>query len=165
MPSHKQSRWNHRVIEKKPRPTHFLCFPLVNETSQQQLEASIAKFQAEIPPRPRRENDDPLRPRPPLFPKDAVRPVGTLHLTLGVMSLSTTELEEAMDLLQNLDLTSMLQEAQERARKSSLKSPIFMSADPDGPGFKPAASSEVTADIPHIARKNPVIFEISICPF
>jgi activating signal cointegrator complex subunit 1 len=143
MPSHKQSRQNPHTREKKPPLTHFLCFPLVNETSQQQLGASFAKFQAEIPPRPRTENDHPLRPIPPLFPKDAIRPVGTLHLTLGVMSLSTTErLEAALDLLRSLDLTSMLQEAQERARKSSPKPSVVI------PSFKPAASSRLAIDNP-----------------
>jgi activating signal cointegrator complex subunit 1 len=147
MPNRKQSRLNPHTREKKPPLTHFLCFPLVNETSQQQLGASFAKFQAEIPPRPRTENDHPLRPIPPLFPKDAIRPVGTLHLTLGVMSLSTTErLEAAVDLLQSLDLTSILQEAQERARKSSPKSSVMIPAKPDGPSLKPADSSKLRVD-------------------
>jgi activating signal cointegrator complex subunit 1 len=43
-------------------------------------------------------------------PTKAVRPVGTLHLTLGVMSLGPLELEEAKQYLQDLDLHILLRD-------------------------------------------------------
>ncbi|KAF3765855.1 hypothetical protein M406DRAFT_36782 [Cryphonectria parasitica EP155] len=58
--------------------THFLCIPLSVPTSRPQLSASLASFQ-----------DDVTRPKDLGgfdLPPDAVRPVGTLHLTLGMMS-------------------------------------------------------------------------------
>ncbi|PHH86985.1 hypothetical protein CDD83_9465 [Cordyceps sp. RAO-2017] len=56
----------------RPRPTHFLCIPLCDA----QLARSWASFRADVT----------AAPTSPL-PDDAVRPLGTLHLTLGVMAL------------------------------------------------------------------------------
>ncbi|THY32618.1 hypothetical protein D6D00_01546 [Aureobasidium pullulans] len=47
----------------------------------------------------------------PLIPEKAVRPIGSLHLTLGVMSLDEGKLVQAQDLLQSLDLNKLLHEA------------------------------------------------------
>lgn len=47
----------------------------------------------------------------PLIPEKAVRPIGSLHLTLGVMSLDEEKLVQAQDLLQSLDLNKLLHEA------------------------------------------------------
>ncbi|KAL1969540.1 hypothetical protein VTN77DRAFT_8978 [Rasamsonia byssochlamydoides] len=143
--------------EKRPPLTHFLCFPLVNETSLPQLEASLAKFQAAIPLRPKTEDDRPLKPRPPLFPDAAIRPVGTLHLTLGVMSLTTPErLEAAVKLLQSLDLASMLREAEAQVRRSPRRGggPLATPMNPDGPDSEPPATSETKeeGDIPLLQR-------------
>ncbi|KAL1983430.1 hypothetical protein VTN96DRAFT_10336 [Rasamsonia emersonii] len=147
-----QSAHNATKKEKRPPLTHFLCFPLVNETSLPQLEASLAKFQAAIPLRPKTANDHPLKPRPPLFPDAAIRPVGTLHLTLGVMSLTTPErLEAAVELLHSLDLASMLREAEAQARRLPRKGrPLVTPTNPDGPDSEPPATSEVKEeeDIP-----------------
>lgn len=152
--------------EKKPPLTHFLCFPLVNAVSLPQLESSLATFKAAIPPRPRTENDHPLKPTPPLIPDAALRPVGTLHLTLGVMSLPTQErLEQAVNLLQSLDLASMLREAevsaasqQQRqqagrptaARKVTPVNPVTAPAEPPAP-------SEVKDDVPSVLSVQPDI--------
>ncbi|RAL03996.1 uncharacterized protein BO80DRAFT_348410 [Aspergillus ibericus CBS 121593] len=103
--------------EKRPPLTHFLCLPLINTTSLPQLESSLAAFKASIPslPPPDPSHHHPLKPLPPpqpLIPPSAHRPVGTLHLTLGVMSLPTPErLTEALDFLQTLDLISMLRDS------------------------------------------------------
>lgn len=51
------------------------------------------------------------------LPKDAVRPLGTLHLTLGVMSLNQDGVERAVDILKGLRLREILAEA--RLAKSS----------------------------------------------
>jgi activating signal cointegrator complex subunit 1 len=82
----------------KPFPTHFLCIPLVNGASRQQLISSLTSFAADI-----------TSPNSYGVPAGAVRPVGTLHLTLGVMHLSQREtLEKAVEVLNTLDPRKML---------------------------------------------------------
>ncbi|PGG98277.1 hypothetical protein AJ79_08914 [Helicocarpus griseus UAMH5409] len=105
----------------KPRLTHFLCLPLVNATSIPQLVSSLAEFKSAIPLMPppvsARVAASAQLPHTPLLPDGALRPLGTLHLTLGVMSLPTQErLEEALNFLQSLDLESMLRDAETQAR-------------------------------------------------
>lgn len=104
--------------EKKPPLTHFLCIPLVTPASRPHLEQSLQAFRSQVC---RTANDvgygttavqqstpeDTLR----IVPPKAIRPVGALHLTLGVMSLSAPQLREAIESLENLDLRSMLREA------------------------------------------------------
>ncbi|KAI1506528.1 kinase A anchor protein [Biscogniauxia marginata] len=76
----------------RPSPTHFLCIPLVTGTSRNQLSASLASFNADV-----------TSPDSFGIPEQAVRPVGTLHLTLGVMSFPKNEgLEQAVVLLKTL---------------------------------------------------------------
>ncbi|KAI0601883.1 kinase A anchor protein [Biscogniauxia sp. FL1348] len=76
----------------RPPPTHFLCIPLVNGASRNQLSASLASFNADV-----------TSPDSFGIPEQAVRPVGTLHLTLGVMSFPKNEgLEQAVSLLKTL---------------------------------------------------------------
>ncbi|PWY87264.1 hypothetical protein BO94DRAFT_624438 [Aspergillus sclerotioniger CBS 115572] len=107
----------HPKKEKRPSLTHFLCLPLINTTSLPQLESSLATFKSSIPllPPPDTTTHHSLRPLPqpqPLIPASAHRPVGTLHLTLGVMSLPTPDrLSQALDFLQSLDLVSMLRDS------------------------------------------------------
>lgn len=77
---------------KAPPLTHFLCIPLVTAASRPQLSQSITSFR-----------DDVTRPKGLggfELPLDAVRPVGTLHLTLGMMSFPKDEgLDKAVELL------------------------------------------------------------------
>ncbi|KAI9038914.1 uncharacterized protein KD926_010128 [Aspergillus affinis] len=100
---------------KRPQLTHFLCLPLVNSTSLPQLESSLAAFKADIPPattshQGEAQSQDPTQP---LIPDAAIRPVGTLHLTLGVMSLPSKErLDAAIQHLQSLDLVALVKEAE-----------------------------------------------------
>ncbi|PLB37293.1 uncharacterized protein BDW47DRAFT_107254 [Aspergillus candidus] len=109
--------------EKRPPITHFLCIPLVNAASLPQLESSLAAFKSALPlaPQPPRHELPSRKPNVerPLIPHGAIRPVGTLHLTLGVMSLPTQQrLDEAIELLQSLDLASMAREAERSVRRS-----------------------------------------------
>ncbi|EEP80297.1 predicted protein [Uncinocarpus reesii 1704] len=102
---------------KKPPLTHFLCFPLVNETSASQLVNSLAEFKSRIPlvasEAVAKAEAAGHNVRVPLVPDDAIRPLGTLHLTLGVMSLTTDErLKEALEFLKSLDLNAMLREVE-----------------------------------------------------
>ncbi|KAI1325869.1 kinase A anchor protein [Xylariaceae sp. FL0255] len=80
----------------RPAPTHFLCIPLVTGTSRPQVSASLAAFKADV-----------TSPDSFGVPEQAVRPLGTLHLTLGVMSLSPNSkneqsLDNAVALLRSL---------------------------------------------------------------
>ncbi|RLM00837.1 hypothetical protein CFD26_108768 [Aspergillus turcosus] len=109
--------------EKRPPLTHFLCLPLVNDISLPQLESSLSTFKGAIPSVSHTDENGSVQNQVsaerPLIPDGAVRPVGTLHLTLGVMSLPTKErLEEAIQFFHSLDLASIMHEAENIARKS-----------------------------------------------
>ncbi|KAK6212641.1 hypothetical protein LQW54_005062 [Pestalotiopsis sp. IQ-011] len=89
----------------KPFPTHFLCIPLVTATSRPQLAASLASFSADV-----------TSPDTFAVPPGAIRPVGTLHLTLGVMSFpkgaeAEGGVDQAVELLRALAPRKMLSEA------------------------------------------------------
>ena len=85
----------------KTSPTHFLCIPLVTKLSRPQLASSLAAFSADV-----------TSPDSYGFPAESIRPLGTLHLTLGVMSLPRNEgLDRAVELLKTLVPRQMLQSA------------------------------------------------------
>jgi activating signal cointegrator complex subunit 1 len=84
------------------RLTHFLCIPLVTPTSRPQLQKSVQAFCFDV-------KNDRTPENPNGIPEKAIRPLGTLHLTLGVMSLLTPErIEGALALLHSLDIPSLL---------------------------------------------------------
>lgn len=84
-----------------PRLTHFLCLPLVTPASRPQLQANLQAFRNEV--------TQPTARNPSGIPDRAVRPAGTLHLTLGVMSLLTpARVEAALTLLRSMDLRGSL---------------------------------------------------------
>ncbi len=75
-------------------PTHFLCIPL----GGRRLTRSLASFRADV-----------TSLNSFAIPDDAVRPPGTLHLTLGVMSLPTqAQLDRAVATLQGLNLREIV---------------------------------------------------------
>lgn len=80
---------------KKTPLTHFLCLPLVTATNRPRLFQALSEFRSDV------EKVTPV-------PASAVRPVGTLHLTLGVMSLSPLQLTAAIKHLQDLDIGQLL---------------------------------------------------------
>ncbi|KAM3462989.1 hypothetical protein MY5147_008594 [Beauveria neobassiana] len=85
-------------------PTHFLCIPLL----RRQLARSVAAFRADVTD---------IHSAAPL-PPDAVRPPGTLHITLGVMSLPQPErLARAVALLKELRLREVLTETRATLRQ------------------------------------------------
>ncbi|EMC95047.1 hypothetical protein BAUCODRAFT_72788 [Baudoinia panamericana UAMH 10762] len=85
--------------QKKPPLTHFLCLPLVTPDSRPHLEESLRYFRdAHAAGR----DDSPELVVPGMHPK-AIRAVGALHCTLGVMSLDKQKLEQAIETLQGLD--------------------------------------------------------------
>ncbi|KAF4981591.1 hypothetical protein FZEAL_2657 [Fusarium zealandicum] len=77
----------------KAAPTHFVCLPLASA----QLAATLAAFRA-----------DATSPTSFGVPPEAVRPLGTMHLTLGVMSLRDDGIERATELLRGLRLREVL---------------------------------------------------------
>ncbi|KAF2185253.1 hypothetical protein K469DRAFT_577254 [Zopfia rhizophila CBS 207.26] len=102
---------------KKPPLTHFLCLPLVNEWSETQLRESLERFKRDL------SGDVGNGGSGGLVPLKAVRPVGTLHLTLGVMSLNDEGVEGVGQFLQDLDLRELLQQAgYSKSAKESLGS-------------------------------------------
>lgn len=108
---------------QQARLTHFLCLPLVNAASIQQLETSLAAFKAthqsvlgSSSKSHNQSNSSCLD-----IPEKAFRPLGTLHLTLGVMSLSKEQLARAASFLQSLDLAGLMHEAERVAIQSRHK--------------------------------------------
>ncbi|EFQ27850.1 hypothetical protein CGRA01v4_03531 [Colletotrichum graminicola] len=74
------------------KPTHFLCIPLVTTISQPQLTKSLDHFKADI-----------TSPRTYGIPAAAVRPLSTIHLTLGVMSFPEGRgLDKAVEVLDSI---------------------------------------------------------------
>jgi len=98
----KRGRWKKgKRVSKKPQLTHFLCLPLVNDKTRPRLQAGLQRLKEELE-------------QSGLVPLKAVRPVGTLHLTLGVMSLDEHGLEKATQYLQELDLISLVRDLSAR---------------------------------------------------
>ncbi|KAL2056797.1 hypothetical protein ABVK25_003192 [Lepraria finkii] len=85
----------------KPQLTHFLCLPLITATSRPQFQAALQRFTSEVAA-PNEAGEAQLPPK-------AIRPVGALHLTLGVMSLLTPErLDAACTMLREFEITDLL---------------------------------------------------------
>lgn len=97
----------------RARLTHFLCLPLVTSASRPQWQASLKKLQ-----------DDVNGVYSSTLCPEMIRPPGTIHVTIGVMSLPTAELEQAARaLLHGDDVARCLRESMklnvtETARKS-----------------------------------------------
>lgn len=161
--------------EKKPQLTHFLCLPLVNSISLPQLESSFATFKATIPASPVQQEQGQNGPQQasidqgrPLIPDGALRPVGTLHLTLGVMSLPSKErFEEALEFFQSLDLVAMMHEAEEKAENiRSRKGRLEQPSTPSFPGSRGDSEfdsvQEIVGPATTISQTIPRPFNVSL---
>ena len=111
--------------QKKLPLTHFLCIPLVTPSSKSQLETSIETFRRNLssdqqPEQTTADQPDQFnQPATHIHPK-AIRPVGVLHCTLGVMSLlDKSKLEKAIALLQTLNVQQLLLDAAAAAAATS----------------------------------------------
>ena len=108
---------------KKPSLTHFLCVPLVTPVSRPLLESSITTFRNDVcrlsealvskddtNPTSKTELSDSTDTsiRPAAIAEKAIRPIGALHLTLGVMSLDRDKLQQAIQKLQEFDMKQLL---------------------------------------------------------
>ena len=112
-----------------PRPplTHFLSIPLVTPSSKSQLLASLHNFAADV--------TDPEHGDIAAVPGKAIRPVGTIHLTLGVMSLQTPErVIAASDFLRSLNVRDMLRNATQVDGTGSMYTPEAVKASDIPPG-------------------------------
>jgi activating signal cointegrator complex subunit 1 len=107
-----------KYTNRKPPLTHFLCLPLLTTTSILQLQESLSRFKSAVI-RPNRTETPAGEDAEAsglttgvVIPEKAFRPLGVLHLTLGVMSLRTEDkINDAKDLLERLDLSKLLQES------------------------------------------------------
>ncbi|KAJ5619665.1 hypothetical protein N7510_003649 [Penicillium lagena] len=149
---------NSRGAPQRPPLTHFLCLPLVNTTSLPQLETSLAAFKAAHPPVPvsalpgAQGGGTDGNGSISVIPDGALRPIGTLHLTLGVMSLPSKErFDEAVAFFQKLDLASLMRGAERAARgqkKKSHEEQLLASTtadtEMDSPNSEPEASSPLS---------------------
>ena len=125
-------------VTKKLPLTHFLCIPLVTPSSRPQLETSLQRFRDELGKGGESGEAN--------VPEKAVRPVGTLHLTLGVMSLVGDErVREAVELLQGLNLRALLAETQTTA---SAPSPLLDPPTQPAPSTKPTPSPPSSSPSP-----------------
>lgn len=101
---------------KPPQLTHFLCLPLVTPTSRPQLSTNLRSFQDHVTS-PQEDGGFDL-------PAEAVRPVGTLHLTLGMMSFPKNEgLDKAVALLKSLEPREILAAAKKPVMLGSAVAP------------------------------------------
>ena len=123
---------------KRPPLTHFLCIPLVTPESRPLLEESLRKLHDKVisvnaahlrssaaapPPDAthttdgdKEHNSENHRESLCWIPEDAIRPLGTLHLTLGVMNLGPEGSERharAITTLQSLDLRRTVRDLQD----------------------------------------------------
>ncbi|KAH9212486.1 kinase A anchor protein [Leptodontidium sp. 2 PMI_412] len=119
-----------------PRLTHFLAIPLTTPTSRPQLHQALSLFKEKT-------TQPNIASLPDGIPDQAIRPLGTLHLTLGVMSLSTPEkVQGVLDLLNSLNLREVLagvQPANIRAGDGN-----FLK---EGGDFDPVVKENVNANI------------------
>ena len=90
----------------KPPLTHFLCLPLITTASRPQFQASLQRFTSEVTTT-NEAGEAQLAAK-------AIRPVGSLHLTIGVMSLLTPErLDAACTMLREFDIAGLLRTCNE----------------------------------------------------
>ena len=78
---------------QKRQPTHFLCLPIVTARSRPQLLKSLAAFHNLVSGDEHDSVGDSSHSKHPLVSKAAFRPLGTLHLTIGVMQFPTGKRE------------------------------------------------------------------------
>ncbi len=110
------------MTPKKPPLTHFLCLPLYSQSAASQWQASLEHFRANVESLHCFQAGSSTGPSasdiPPTargIPDKAIRPLGTLHLTIGVMSLTKAEqVDAAIELLRSLEVGTLLTKANEQ---------------------------------------------------
>lgn len=125
-----------------PRPalTHFLCIPLGGA----QLARSLAAFRADVTTDLNAGGFGPSNGAGAI-PDGAVRPPGTLHITLGVMSLNDEDVAGAVGLLRATRLGEMLDQARAASAAASAVAPATEAKET--PSFTTTATTTATSPI------------------
>ena len=127
------------MTPKKPPLTHFLCLPITGGQAAPQWQASLQQFRNDVVAT--NTSNSPLDAKGSSIPVEGIRPLGTLHLTIGVMSLKEPErLERAVDLLKKLDLVDMLKKEEEEEPKC-VRTPRQAGEEPTTATGEPGVSS------------------------
>jgi activating signal cointegrator complex subunit 1 len=142
-----------KYTNKKPPLTHFLCLPLLTTTSIPQLQESLSRFKQSVthpnrPEIPASENAEATASiTSVVIPDKAFRPLGVLHLTLGVMSLRSDEkMNDAKDFLEGLNLSDLLDESGRHLVDSSQGKGVSSAGNsaqpgPDSPPSEPVRTA------------------------
>ncbi|CAF9908386.1 MAG: hypothetical protein GOMPHAMPRED_006148 [Gomphillus americanus] len=157
------------------RPTHFLCLPLVTPASLPQFTASLALFardkaiqqnsspgkwnKQKSPPREKKrsnfdadgsdEHEQPVNAKEGYVPIKAVRPVGPLHLTLGVMHLdSKDKVDAASEFLKAIDMDILLNEVTQSFDRALQHSKPLSQSHPMAIGSAPAETEVISSASP-----------------
>ncbi|KAI9882961.1 MAG: hypothetical protein M1823_005294 [Watsoniomyces obsoletus] len=131
-----------------PRPplTHFLCLPLVTETSRPQLQASLDQLASKI-------HDNELLAGIS-NPERVIRPLGTLHLTLGVMSLKKPhDLHRALELLRELEIPHLMRDVETESLV-----PDTTASSPGKAGIAPLTVSLTSLQSMSAASKTTILY-------
>ena len=117
----KKKGYSKTPAPKKPPLTHFLCLPLVTPTSRPQLDSSLRAFRDDLSAKnskfnenAEKESDNKVAEQETVLPfvhPKAIRPVGALHCTLGVMSLDKEKLSETIGFLQSVESQTLFRGA------------------------------------------------------
>ena len=148
--------------QKRQKLTHFLCLPLLTCSSTPQLAASIAHLRdvvkllegAGLRDEKEKIERNSGEDSGSIVPESAFRPLGTLHLTLGVMSLPDAErVAGALKLLKSLDLEKILRDSSAaRSQMADNSQPVL--APSEFP--KSCAKQEVSSSSPEMAPTQPL---------
>ena len=90
-------------MSKRSPLTHFLCIPLVTSASKIQLEKALSSFTDRVAGDSLDSDQAATK-----IPNKAIRPIWTIHLTLGVMSLDAEKLEAAKSFLRNTTMSPLI---------------------------------------------------------
>lgn len=91
--------------ERRPPLTHFLSLPLITSSSRVELSAGLERLRQSIASSNQNTAGQFVR----AIPSEAIRPIDSIHLTLGVMSFQEDKLEQAIALLRRLDIPRLLE--------------------------------------------------------
>ncbi|ROT43730.1 hypothetical protein SODALDRAFT_320123 [Sodiomyces alkalinus F11] len=129
-----------RPTTRPPPFTHFLCIPLVTPSSRPHLARALAAFRADVTG-PSVQS---------AIPHDAVRPLGTLHLTLGMMSLPDAEgIEKAVSVLRSLkprEILAGIRPLSETTPLAAASTTAKVAAETGGAGAVTVTASETVLE-------------------
>jgi activating signal cointegrator complex subunit 1 len=184
--SSQQPQTSSQANTKYQPPTHFLCLPLITTSSRPQLEVSLQRFRDETQARRNVGNREPGVHYPPTaeqapaegdlpslhIPEKAIRPLGTLHLTLGVMRLEDrTSVEKAVKLLQEIDVNALLSLQDHHISPDAAITSIHdpPSGHPEAPSSSSSQSPPLTLSLSSLASIHPpqqtsILYAVPIDP-